>query len=118
MILSSCSILTNFQASVRHDSITGSLGHGDELGDLLRSLPIFCDSRKITGIIGLPAPMMDEMLESQSTSSRVITALKHCRFDLVLNAALQVGVSKNETLQLNVELTKGGGYVLHLTSHF
>lgn len=44
--------------------------------------------------------------------------LKLCLFDLVLNTALQVGISKNKTLQLNVELTKGGGYALHLTSHF
>lgn len=113
-----CNILKNFQASVRHDNITGSLGHGDGLDDLLRFLPIFCDSRKITGIIVLPSTMMDERLESQFTSLPVIKALKLCLFDLVLNTVLQVGVWKNKTLQLNVALTKGRGYALHLTSHF
>jgi len=62
--------------------------------------------------------MMDEMLENQSTSSLVSKALKLHLFDLALNTALQVGIWKNKTLQLNVELTKEGWYVLHLTSHF
>lgn len=61
--------------------------------------------------------MMDEMLENQSTSSLVGKALKRHLFDLALNSALQVGIWK-KTLQLNVELTKEGWYVLHLTSHF
>lgn len=85
----------------------GSLGHEDGLGDLLRSYPIFCDSRKIAGIIVLPSLMMDEMLVNQSTSSLVGKALKRHLFDLALNSALQVGIWK-KTLQLNVELTKEG----------
>lgn len=52
--------------------------------------------------------MMDEMLENQSTSSLVSKALKLHLFDLALNTALQVGIWKSKTLQLNVELTKEG----------
>lgn len=61
--------------------------------------------------------MMDEMLERHSTSSRVVKALEFGLFDLVASTALQVEISKNKTLQLNVELRQGGGSVLHLTSH-
>lgn len=85
-----------------------SSGREDGLGDLLRCFPIFCDSRKIAGIIVLPSSMMDEMLENQSTSSLVSKALKLHLFDLALNTALQVGIWKSKTLQLNVELTKEG----------
>lgn len=109
------SILINFQSSVRHQNITGSLGRGDALGDLSNSLPIFCDSRKIAGIIVLSSSVMNEM--PGEPIQRVIKALKLCLFDLVLNTTLQVGTWKSKTLQLDVELTEGGGNVLHLTSH-